>query len=94
MEQSAIDSTQQSKRETLLKRRRRATNARSAAVATALTLVALAAGTFVYGRLHAPTPREACVRKAANDAHSLFEAAFQNPLETNALARMERACAR
>lgn len=94
MDQSAaIANKKQQKREIPLKPGWRVANARTATVATALVLVGLAAGTVVYGRRHAPEPHEVCVRKAASDAHSLFEAAFENPSETNALARIERACA-
>jgi len=69
--------------------------AQAAAAFVALTVVlALAAsvGAALYDGLHVPSGKQACLRKAAGDAHTLFEAFFQNPPDTNALAQIGQAC--
>ena len=57
-------------------------------------LALLGIGAALYDATHVPTAHAACVRKTASGEHAMLEAFFQNPPDANALAKIERACAK
>jgi hypothetical protein len=93
MEQSAIDRTQNPDAEKQGGPNRRAVKVRVVGVGVA-AFALLAIGAVRYNAMRAPTAHAACVRKSARDEHTMLEAFFQNPPDANALAQIERACAK
>lgn len=93
MEQSAIDRTQNPDAEKQGRANRRGGKGRVVGVWVA-AFVLLTIGAVFYNAMHAPTAHAACVRKTASEEHAMLEAFFQNPPDANALAQIERACAK
>lgn len=92
MDRSAIDGTRDRSTNPLSRSRDNGLAAWVIGILNGLAIAACIGGAAGYGHFPMHVKLEGCLRKTANDPHTLMEAFFQNPPEQNALILMRRVC--